>query len=123
MQPSPPIRFVVTIQVHDVDRFRALVARCVDVSRAEPGTLHYDWFLDEATGAARLVEAYASVDAVLAHARGPVFTDVGPELLETCTFVSMDAFGDTGPLGEAAQFWPTTYWGTPFAELGEVTAD
>jgi len=118
MQPSPAIRFVVRIEVHDIPAFKDLVARCVEISRSEPGTLHYDWFLDEATGDARLVEAYTSVDAVLAHARGPVFTEVGPELLRTCTFVGMDAFGDTGPLGDGAQFWPSTYWGTPFAELG-----
>ena len=117
MQPSPAIRFILQIQVRDLERFKALVARCVEVSRSEPGTVHYDWFLDEATGEARLVEAYESVDAVLAHARGPVFTEFGPELLETCDFVHMDAFGDTGRLSEGAQFWPSTYWGTPFAEL------
>jgi quinol monooxygenase YgiN len=117
MPPSPAIRFVVTIQVHDIAGFTDAATRCVAISRDEPGTLHYDWFLNEETGAARLVEAYASVGAVLAHAQGPVFTDVGPTLLETCTFVSMDAFGDTGKLGDGAQFWPSTYWGTPFAEL------
>jgi quinol monooxygenase YgiN len=119
MQPSPAIRFVVQIQVHDAERFRACVARAVEVSRTEPGTLHYDWFLDEAGGTARLVEAYDSVAAVLAHAQGPVFTEIGPEMLETCTFVSMDAFGDTGRLAEGPQFWPSTYWGTPFAQLAE----
>jgi len=119
MQPSPAIRFVVQIQVHDIDAFKDAVARAVAISRAEPDTLHYDWFLDEASGAARLVEAYRSVEAVLAHSRGAVFTEVGPEMLQTCTFVSMDAFGDTGKLGEGAQFWPSTYWGTPFASLAE----
>jgi len=117
MLPSPAIRFLVTIQVHDIAGFKDTVARCVEISRDEPGTLHYDWFLNEETGEARLVEAYASVAAVLAHAQGPVFTDVGPKMLETCTFVSMDAFGDTGKLGDGPQFWPSTYWGTPFAEL------
>ena len=60
---------------------------------------------------------YDSVDAVLAHARGPVFTEVGPEMLETCTFVSMEAFGDTGRLSDGPQLWPTTYWGRPFGQL------
>jgi len=119
MQPSPAIRFVVQIQVHDLVAFKETVARAVAISRTEPGTLHYDWFLDEASGSARLVEAYASVEAVLAHARGAVFTEVGPDMLQACTFVSMDAFGDTGALGEGAQFWPSTYWGTPFAELAD----
>ena len=118
MQPSPAIRFVVQIQVHDIPAFRDCVAEAVAVSSREPGTLHYDWFLDEETGAARLVEAYESVEAVVTHARGPVFTDIGPRMLQTCTFVAMDAFGDTGGLGEGAQFWPSTYWGRPFAQLG-----
>jgi quinol monooxygenase YgiN len=117
MQPSPAIRFVVQIQVHDIEAFKETVARAVSISRTEPGTLHYDWFLDEASGAARLVEAYDSVDAVVDHSRGAVFTEVGPEMLRTCTFVSMDAFGDTGGLGGGAQLWPSTYWGTPFAAL------
>ena len=117
MQPSPAIRFVVTISVNDIPRFRELAGRCTELSSAEPGTLHYDWFLNEESGDARLVEAYESVEAVIAHARGPVFTDVGPSLLETCTFVSMEAFGDTGVLAEGPQFWPSTYWGTPFTAL------
>jgi quinol monooxygenase YgiN len=58
VQPSPAIRFFVQIQVHGIERFTALVARCVEVSGTEPGTIHYDWFLDGATGATRLVEAY-----------------------------------------------------------------
>ncbi len=119
MPPSPAVRFVVRIRVHDIEGFTACVARCLALSRAEPGTLHYDWFLDEASGEARLVEGYESVEAVLAHARGPVFTDVGPEMLRTCTFVSMDAFGDTGALAEGPQLWPTTFWGEPFGTLAD----
>jgi hypothetical protein len=46
-----------------------------------------------------------------------VFTEIGPEMLETCTFVHMEAFGGTDTLSRGAQFWPSTYWGTPFAEL------
>lgn len=117
MSASTEVRFVIEIQVHDLEGFKEAVERCVDLSREEPGTLRYDWFLDEQAGAARLVESYESVDAVIAHAKGPVFTDVGPALLATCTFVSMDAFGDTGQLAAGAQFWPSTYWGLPFSSL------
>lgn len=114
------IRFVLDIDVHDVARFKEVVARCVEVSRDEPGTLVYDWYLDEETGKARLYEAYASADAVRAHATGPVFTDVGIPLFEISTFVHMDAFGDLGTLpDELPPLWPTTLWGTPFATLGD----
>lgn len=117
MRDDEGVRFVIDITVNDVAAFKAAVARCVEISRTEPGTLIYDWYLDEATGKARLYEAYESLDAVMVHARGPVFTEVGPELLGSCEFVHMDAFGDVGALAEGPSFWPTTYWGTPFEGL------
>ncbi len=117
MASDSTIRFVLEISVSDIERFKALVATCVEISNNEPGTLMYHWYVDEETSTARLVEAYASVDAVLAHAKGPVFTEVGPELLKVCTFLHMDAFGDVGKLRNGPDFWPTTYWGTPFAAL------
>jgi quinol monooxygenase YgiN len=110
---EPEVRFVVQIE----ERFKAAAQRCAELSRAEPGTLLYDWFLDEASGQARLVEAYATVADVIAHARGPVFTDAGPEMMASCRFVHMDAFGDTDQLAGGPQFWPSTYWGRRFAGL------
>ncbi len=118
MTTDTTIRFVLEISVSDISRFKDLVAKCVEISNTEPGTLMYSWYLDEETSTARLVEAYRDVAAVLAHARGAVFTEVGPELLQACTFVKMDAFGDVGKLSDGPSFWPTTYWGTPFSALG-----
>ena len=117
MSDDPTIRFVLEISVNNIERFKELVATCVEISNAEPGTLMYHWYINEATSTARLVEAYESVEAVLAHTKGPVFTEVGPELLATCTFVKMDAYGDVGRLAEGPSFWPTTSWGAPFAAL------
>lgn len=114
------IRFVIDIEVHDVARFKEVVRRCVEVSREEPGTLVYDWYLDEEGGRARLYEAYESADAVRAHATGPVFTDVGVPLFEITRFVHMDAYGDLGTLpDELPPLWPTTQWGVPFESLAE----
>jgi quinol monooxygenase YgiN len=117
MDTSRQVRFVIEIEVTDIPGFVDAVNRCVEISRSEPGTLVYDWYLDEATGAARLYEAYDSIDSVLVHAAGPVFTEVGPELLTTCTFVRMDAFGDVGDLADRGTYWPTTFWGKPFSAL------
>jgi quinol monooxygenase YgiN len=111
------IRFVIQISVSDVERFKEIAARCVEVSRSEPGTLLYDWYLDEEAGTARLYEAYESVDAVIAHATGPVFTDVGVPLMEVATFEQVECFGDAARLAKGQAFWPTTYWGVPFASL------
>ena len=119
MTQSAAIRCVLQIQVHDIETFKEVAAACAAVSSDEPGTLYYDWFLDEATGQARLVEGYDSHEAIVAHATGPVFTEVGPRLLEACTFVHMDAFGDTARMAKGPQFWPSTYWGPAVAALSD----
>jgi quinol monooxygenase YgiN len=119
MRQSAAIRCVLEIQVHDIETFKEVAEACAEVSRAEPGTLYYDWFLDEATGAARLVEGYDSYASIVAHATGPVFTEIGPRLLDACSFVHMDAFGDTARMAAGPQFWPSTYWGPAIAGLGE----
>jgi quinol monooxygenase YgiN len=113
------VRFVIDIEVRDVERFKTIATRCVEVSRTEPGTLVYDWYVDEATGRGRLYEAYESLEAVRAHASGPVFTEVGVPLMEVCTFVHMDAFGDVGDMATSPTFWPTTFWGAAFASIAD----
>jgi quinol monooxygenase YgiN len=112
------VRFVLDLEVSDVPRFTELVQRCVDISRDEPGTLVYDWYLDEATGRGRLYEAYASVDAVKVHGAGAVFTEVGPELIQTCRFTAIQIFGDTEGLGDMSFFGEVSEWGPAVAALG-----
>jgi quinol monooxygenase YgiN len=111
------VRFVLDIEVSDVERFKALVAQCVEISRSEPGTLVYDWYLDEEAGTARLYEAYDSVEAVKAHAAGPVFTEVGPELIQTCRFTQVEVFGDAEGLQGGLELGPTIWWGPAFEAL------
>ena len=112
------MRFVLDIEVSDIERFKVLVQRCVEISRGEPGTLIYDWYLDEATGQGRLYEAYASTEAVRAHAAGAVFREVGPDLIQTCRFTRVQAFGDTAPhLEGLARLGPVTDWGPAVAAL------
>jgi len=120
MRDGEQIRFVIDIEVHDVERFQQVARACVEASRDEPGTLVYDWYLDEKAGRARLYEAYASLDALRAHTEGPVFTKVGLPLMEISTFVHVDAYGDLEePVAGQADFWPTTRWGAPFVALKE----
>jgi quinol monooxygenase YgiN len=56
VKQSATIRCVLQMQVHDIETFKEVAAACCTVSSDEPGTLYYDWFLDETTGQARLVE-------------------------------------------------------------------
>ena len=117
MSDSAQIRFVFHIEVTDLDVFRSCVDECCAISSTEPGTQVYDWYVDEAAMTARLYEAYDSVDAVIAHAAGAVFTEVGPRLLTSCRFISGDCFGDARRLAEGPQLLPVTYFGTPIAGL------
>ena len=117
MAGSSEIRFVFEIEVTDVDVFTAAVAECCAVSETEPGTLIYDWYLDTDSSTAHLYEAYSSVDAVIAHAAGPVFTEIGPRLLTSCRFVSGRCFGDAGRLAEGPQLLPVTYLGAAIAGM------
>jgi quinol monooxygenase YgiN len=114
---STVIRCVLQMQVHDIAAVKEVAARCAAYSSTEPGTLYYDWFLDEEAGEARLVEGYSSYESIVAHATGPVFTEIGPELMTACTIVHMDAYGDTAKMASGPQFWPSTYWGNAVAGL------
>ena len=118
MRQSEAIRFVIEIEVSDVDAFKALVQQAVAISREEPGTVVYDWYLDEATGKCRLYEAYETLEALRAHVKGRVFTEVGPKLLQVCEFVRVDAFGEVPPgAKERPGIAPTTWWDAPFAAV------
>ena len=119
MRAEEGVRFVIEIEVQDVPMFKEIVARCVDVTRTEPGTLAYDWYLDEETGKARLYEAFESIDAVEAHMTGPVFTDVGRDMPQCSKFIHVDAFGEFDNLGFRPQYWPTSWWGSAFASLAQ----
>ena len=117
MGRSDEVRFVFEIEVTDAHAFRAAVEECCAISSEEPGTLTYDWYFNPESGAARLYESYASVDAVLAHTAGRVFTEIGPRLLQSCRFISGDCFGEAHRLAESTQLLPVTYYGLPFSGL------
>ena len=74
------VRFVIRFEVLDAERFREMAAAMVAVSRDEPGTVVYDWYLDEAAAKGTLYEAYSSAEALEAHGSGAVFTDLASAL-------------------------------------------
>jgi hypothetical protein len=57
------------------------------------------------------------MDALRTHTKGPVFSEVGPKLMEVCKFAHVDAFGDLEAQASRPPLWPTTYWGMPFAAV------
>jgi quinol monooxygenase YgiN len=111
------LRLVCDIEVSDIARFKELVEECVAITRDEPGTLLYDWYIDEERGAARLYEAYESLDALRTHSAGRVFTEVGPKMLEVCRFIKIDAYGDFAEMQGQRSFAPMVWWGPAFCGL------
>lgn len=112
------MRFVIRFDIVDLDRFREMANAMVAVSRNEPGTVVYDWYLDEQAKNGTLYEAYASSEALEAHGRGAVFTELAPKYGDAVRVVSVDAYGEAAglPRGDVLGA-PTTWWGAPIAAV------
>jgi quinol monooxygenase YgiN len=115
------VRFVIRFEVLDVDRFREMATAMVAVSRDEPGTAVYDWYLDEAGGTGTLYEAYASAEALRAHGGGAVFTELAPRYADAVRVVQVDAFGSADGLPRRDVLGaPTAWWGAPIAAVTDA---
>ena len=113
---KPLFRMIVDIEVSDFDAFRDLAELASEYCRAEPGTLVDEWYLDEATGKARLHEAYESFEALDAHVQGRVFTELGSRFFEVARFEHIDFYGDMPPeRAQSEPLAPRTIWGRSFA--------
>jgi quinol monooxygenase YgiN len=112
------IRFVIKFEVRDANRFREMASAMVAVSREEPGTVVYDWYLDEPAAVGTLYEAYASNDALKAHGSGAVFTELAPKYLDAVRVISVEAFGEAAGMPRNDILGaPTTWWGAPIAAV------
>jgi quinol monooxygenase YgiN len=115
------VRFVIRFEVLDVDRFREMASAMVAVSRDEPGTVVYDWYVDEAAGTGTLYEAYASAEALRAHGSGAVFTELAPGYADAVRVAQVDAFGAADGLPRRDVLGaPTTWWGAPIAAVAHA---
>lgn len=118
MRDGEWVRFVIRFEVLDADRFREMAAAMVAVSLDEPGTVVYDWYLDEATGTGTLYEAYASNEALNAHGSGAVFTELAPQYLDALRVISVDVYGAAADLARRNVLGaPTTWWDAPIAAV------
>ena len=112
------VRFVIRFETRDITRFREMATAMAAVSRDEPGTVVYDWYLDEAAGEGTLYEAYASLDALQAHGNGAVFTELAPRYADSVRVLSVHAFGAAEGLPHHDVLGaPTTWWGAPIAAV------
>jgi quinol monooxygenase YgiN len=77
--------------------FKSIAEAMTEGSKAEPGTLGYEWFTSSDNTRFRLVETYTDASAVDAHFTGPVVQELVPKLAAVCTVDGFEFYGDPGP--------------------------
>ncbi len=121
MRAGEWIRFVIKFEVRDLDRFREMAAAMVAVSLDEPGTVVYDWYLEESSRTGTLYEAYASSEALGVHGAGTVFTELAPKYADAVRVISVDVFGAAVDFPRRDVLGaPTTWWGAPIAAVTDA---
>jgi len=111
------VYLVVEATIHDgqLEAFQSVAKEMIAGSQAEAGTLGYEWYFSSDHKRCRLLESYASADALLAHFNGPVVQELVPKLLQHATLDRFEAYGDPGPQAGAM----LANFGTPvFAHWG-----
>ena len=118
MRDGEWVRFVIRFEVLDLNRFREMADAMVTVSLNEPGTVVYDWYLDEPAGEGTLYEAYASPEALKIHGSGTVFTELAPRYADSVRVISVQVFGAAAGLPRTDVLGaPTTWWDAPIAAV------
>ena len=90
------VKFVVSGE--QLEEFKSIAAAMTDVSKAEPGTLGYEWFASADGKRFRLVETYLDASAIEAHFMGPAVQQWVPKLVPICKVDGFEIYGDPGPL-------------------------
>ena len=86
-----------TVDEEQLAEFHSIAQAMTEVSKAEPGTLGYEWFVSADGKRFRLVEAYVDSGAIEAHFMGPAVQDWVPKLAAVCKVDGFDIYGDPGP--------------------------
>ena len=93
------VRLTVSFTVNEgqLEAFKSIAETMTEGTKAEPGTLGYEWFSGGDGKHYRLVETYADASAVEAHFTGPVVQQLVPRLVELCKLEALEFYGDPGP--------------------------
>jgi quinol monooxygenase YgiN len=107
------VRLTVNLAVNEgqLDQFKNIAETMTEATKAEPGTLGYEWFASGDGNRFRLVETYVNASAVEAHFMGPVVRQWVPKLAAVCKVEGFEIYGDPGPTvaGIAAGFGAVIY--------------
>jgi len=95
------VRFTVSLAINPnaLDQFQKTALSMIELTRKEPGTIVYDWYLSGDRASCRLLEAYVDGPAVVKHLTGPVVRELVPKLLQSSKITGFEVYGDPGPEG------------------------
>lgn len=83
--------FSLAVKPTEFAEFKALIATIVAATKAEPGTLVYEYSVNEDNSTVHILERY-NVDAVVSHV-DTTFAPFGQRFLEMCTVTSLVVYG------------------------------
>jgi quinol monooxygenase YgiN len=91
MHPYISCLFTLAIKPGDFPAFKALVAQIVVATKEEPGTLVYEYSVNEEQSVAHILERYM-VESVVSHV-DTTFAPFGQRFLELCTITRLVVYG------------------------------
>jgi len=111
------LRAVFDVPEGRLEEFKAIAqALLAGVREKDPGTLAYDWYLDEKSGRCVVHEHYADSAAGIAHLQNA--GALLGQLAGTVTVVAVEAYGDPTPEARAAFDRIRATWLPGFLALG-----
>ena len=92
------VRLTVSFSVTEaqMNAFKSIAAQMTDGTKAEPGTLGYEWFVSGDGMRFRLVETYVNAAAIEAHFMGSVVQQLVPKLASVSSVEGFEIYGDPG---------------------------
>lgn len=93
------VRLTVSLTINEgqTEEFNSIAKAMVEVTKAEPGTLGYEWFAHSDGKQFTLLETYVDAAAIEAHFMGPAVQEWVPKLAAVCSVNGFEIFGDPGP--------------------------
>ncbi|WP_313515704.1 hypothetical protein [Pseudomonas sp.] len=91
MHPTISCLFSLAIKTEDFPTFKALIAEVVAETRKEPGTLVYEYSVNEEHDSAHILERY-NADAVVSH-MDTTFAPFAERFLALCSITGLTVYG------------------------------
>jgi quinol monooxygenase YgiN len=108
---SAEISWILEVEIlpGQVDNFRAVAADLIASTQPEPGTLSYEWHLNEGGTACHIFERYKDSAALIAHVQG--FGKFAERFMQACRPVRFSVYGKLSEEAQAilADFHPAHY--------------